>query len=128
MFLPASARPDAAVEQAATQAKVRGGKETILLVEDEVALRGLTKIILQRFGYRVVEAESGMAASYDAGTPVHGVCGAGVNASCPAGAALVGSRGRADGRPRRRRDRAMNKYVIERTVPGAFQVNVRVSK
>jgi len=32
------------------------------LVEDEVALRGLTKIILQRFGYRVVEAESGLAA------------------------------------------------------------------
>ena len=62
VFLPASARADAAVEQAAARAKVRGGKETILLVEDEVALRGLTKIILQRFGYRVVEAGSGMAA------------------------------------------------------------------
>jgi CheY-like chemotaxis protein len=62
VFLPATARPDAAVELAATQAKVRGGGETILLVEDELALRGLTKIILQRFGYRVLEAASGVEA------------------------------------------------------------------
>ena len=62
VFLPASARPDAAVELTAIQTKVRGGSETILLVEDEVALRGLTKIILQRFGYRVLEAESGVKA------------------------------------------------------------------
>jgi CheY-like chemotaxis protein len=62
VLLAASARPDAVAGLAATQAKARGGKETILLVEDEVALRGLTKIILQRFGYRVLEAESGVAA------------------------------------------------------------------
>jgi PAS domain S-box-containing protein len=62
VFLPASVRPDVAVERAATQAKVRGGNETILLVEDEVALRALTKIILQRHGYRVLEAESGVEA------------------------------------------------------------------
>jgi len=32
------------------------GKETILLVEDEAAVRMLTKMILERAGYRVVEA------------------------------------------------------------------------
>ena len=62
VFLPASAQPDATLGLAAIQTKVRGGTETILLVEDEMALRGLTKIILQRFGYRVLEAGSGVEA------------------------------------------------------------------
>ncbi|HEY2898818.1 MAG TPA: response regulator [Gemmatimonadaceae bacterium] len=35
---------------------------TILLVEDEVALRGLMRRILERGGYRVLEAEHGAAA------------------------------------------------------------------
>jgi two-component system, cell cycle sensor histidine kinase and response regulator CckA len=62
VFLPASAQPDVTLGLAAIQTKVRGGTETILLVEDEMALRGLTKIILQRFGYRVLEAGSGVEA------------------------------------------------------------------
>ena len=62
VFLPASPRPVAAAEQAATETKIRGGTETILLVEDEPALRGLTKIVLQRHGYQVLEAASGVEA------------------------------------------------------------------
>jgi signal transduction histidine kinase len=62
VFLPASARLPAGAEKAAVKTQIRGGSETILLVEDEAALRELTKIILQRFGYRVVEAGSGLEA------------------------------------------------------------------
>ena len=35
------------------------GNETILLVEDEEALRSITRLLLERFGYRVLEAGSG---------------------------------------------------------------------
>ena len=45
-----------------TQDKPVGGTETILLVEDEVAVRNLVSTILSRLGYRVLEAESGVAA------------------------------------------------------------------
>jgi CheY-like chemotaxis protein len=40
----------------------RGGCETILLVEDEPQLRDGTKRMLERYGYRVFEADSGDAA------------------------------------------------------------------
>jgi signal transduction histidine kinase/ActR/RegA family two-component response regulator len=42
-----------------TTAAVRGGQETILVVEDESALRALALAILQRHGYHVLEAGSG---------------------------------------------------------------------
>jgi two-component system cell cycle sensor histidine kinase/response regulator CckA len=35
------------------------GNETVLLVEDEEALRNITRLLLERFGYRVLEAGSG---------------------------------------------------------------------
>jgi PAS domain S-box-containing protein len=38
------------------------GGETILLVEDSAALRELTKVILMREGYNILEAEDGVAA------------------------------------------------------------------
>jgi PAS domain S-box-containing protein len=38
--------------------KLKGGKETILLVEDEVAILDLSKTMLESFGYRVLAAGS----------------------------------------------------------------------
>jgi PAS domain S-box-containing protein len=40
-------------------ATIRGGNETILLVEDEPALRAPIRIALSRLGYRVLEASNG---------------------------------------------------------------------
>ncbi len=42
--------------------KPRGGVETILLVEDEIPVRQLTKIVLERYGYKVIEAPTGKEA------------------------------------------------------------------
>ncbi len=40
----------------------RGGTETILLVEDESAVRAVTRLVLEKVGYRVIEAPDGVAA------------------------------------------------------------------
>ncbi len=42
--------------------KLVGGSETILLVEDDPSVRILTRVILERSGYRVVEASDGKEA------------------------------------------------------------------
>lgn len=41
---------------------ITGGAETILLAEDEEAVRKLTKIVLEEFGYTVIEASDGQEA------------------------------------------------------------------
>ena len=72
VFLPDSSRA-AAPEQTALDPTVRGGNETILLVEDDVAVRGLARVVLQRHGYRVVEADWGneaLSVWEDHGSPI----------------------------------------------------------
>ena len=46
-------------QNAEVQAPVQGGTETILLAEDNDAVRTLTQIVLSEFGYRVIEAADG---------------------------------------------------------------------
>ncbi len=52
----------AAPEAPADRSKPRGGSETILVVEDEPSVRTLTRMVLERAGYTVLEAEDGHAA------------------------------------------------------------------
>jgi CheY-like chemotaxis protein len=42
--------------------EIRGGTETILLVEDEVAVRELMQLLLSQHGYQIHPAASGIAA------------------------------------------------------------------
>ena len=62
IFLPTTAAPAKALKTTPSERKLRGGTETILLVEDELALRRLIVNLLQRFGYTVLEATSGAKA------------------------------------------------------------------
>jgi len=62
IFLPAADEEKRPTTKASVASKPRGGNEYILLVEDEDAVRKLTRRILENFGYRVHEANSGKAA------------------------------------------------------------------
>ena len=65
VYLPevsAAAAFTSAAENTSTPKVVARGSETILLVEDEDAVRSLTCRILQKQGYRVLTAEDGRAA------------------------------------------------------------------
>lgn len=55
IYLPLHAKA-AAQEPVATRPKPRGGSETVLLVEDDERLRQITRIALERHGYRVWDA------------------------------------------------------------------------
>jgi PAS domain S-box-containing protein len=58
IYLPAVS-PPAEAKLAALKPKPRGGSETILLVEDDAPVRVVTKILLEKSGYHVIEAASG---------------------------------------------------------------------
>lgn len=62
VFLPVwEGAPEPAVTGKAAEQSVprRGAGETILLVEDEAAVRGLARVVLERGGYHVFEAADG---------------------------------------------------------------------
>jgi two-component system, cell cycle sensor histidine kinase and response regulator CckA len=61
VYLP---RVDTPAEARASdeRAPAKGGAETILLVEDDPAVRALTRRLLERSGYRVLEATNGTVA------------------------------------------------------------------
>jgi len=59
IYLPVDERPTDACSAAPEHQGVRGGSETILVVEDEEALRELVTEILTLYGYTVIVARSG---------------------------------------------------------------------
>jgi CheY-like chemotaxis protein len=62
VFLPAIPTPAGRPAAAQVEADIHGGNETILLVEDEPAVRLTTRRILERKGYRILEAAGGREA------------------------------------------------------------------
>jgi signal transduction histidine kinase/CheY-like chemotaxis protein len=62
IFLPASEASGQAEDDAPAKPKPRGGTETILLVEDELGVRLLARAVLERAGYKVLEAAHGVEA------------------------------------------------------------------
>jgi PAS domain S-box-containing protein len=60
-YLPALSRPAAAEAAARAVARPPGGTETILLVEDDETVRLMTRAVLERHGYQVIEAPDGLA-------------------------------------------------------------------
>jgi len=57
VYFPRVDEPVAGAPQPAAQTSVAGGSETILLVEDEESVRLLSRTLLERSGYTVIEAE-----------------------------------------------------------------------
>jgi PAS domain S-box-containing protein len=62
IYIPYVGKALAEGEKPATQFLVRGGAETILLVEDETPVRELVAGILQNYGYHILQAATGAEA------------------------------------------------------------------
>src|SRR5213078_317313 len=62
VFLPASSKPVTVAKEPGHTPAARGRRETILVAEDEPALRRLAGHILGNLGYEVLEAGTGMEA------------------------------------------------------------------
>ncbi len=62
IFIPSSTKSIEASGEKPFTGAVRGGNETVLVVEDEPVLRELAHLILQDCGYRVLEASNGVEA------------------------------------------------------------------
>jgi PAS domain S-box-containing protein len=59
VFLPATQTPPVVSAESGPEAAPRGGTETILLVEDDMPVRLLTRRALEAVGYHILEAASG---------------------------------------------------------------------
>ena len=62
IYFPAVAAESPPADSQMSEPKIRGGNETILVVEDEAAVRALVRGVLQRYGYTVLEAVDGVTA------------------------------------------------------------------
>ena len=63
IYFPAVQRNTESASEVPTSSEpVRGGRETILVVEDEPVLRELIREVLQQYQYQVIEARSGIEA------------------------------------------------------------------
>jgi CheY-like chemotaxis protein len=62
VYLPECSEGPDRVEECDTDFVVRGGRETILVVEDEQPVRELVCSLLQEHGYQILEAETGVNA------------------------------------------------------------------
>jgi two-component system, cell cycle sensor histidine kinase and response regulator CckA len=62
ILLPISAPSKEALARETAKPKPRGGTETILVAEDETAVRMLTRMVLERHGYQVIDAANGVEA------------------------------------------------------------------
>ncbi len=62
VFIPAVHRTSRSLPREAAAPAVRGGVETILLVEDDPSVRALSRAVLERYGYTVLEADSAATA------------------------------------------------------------------
>ena len=74
IYLPAEETSVHARQQKTASPAAEGGSETILIAEDEPDLRELTRIFLEGYGYRVLEASSAEKAIQTAETsaePIH---------------------------------------------------------
>jgi two-component system cell cycle sensor histidine kinase/response regulator CckA len=62
VFLPFLEMENAPEQEQPAETPVQGGKETILVVEDEAPVRELVCDILSGYGYKIIQAESGRKA------------------------------------------------------------------
>jgi PAS domain S-box-containing protein len=62
IHLPRLAESGKALTELSQPPEVRGGNETILLVEDEAPVRSMARMVLEQKGYHVIEADSGVSA------------------------------------------------------------------
>jgi PAS domain S-box-containing protein len=59
IYIPYAGSGVIEAEKPTTQITIRGGSETILLVEDEKPVRELVSRVLQKYGYKILEAGNG---------------------------------------------------------------------
>jgi PAS domain S-box-containing protein len=62
IHLPRLAESGKALTELSHTPDVRGGNETILLVEDEAPVRSMARTVLEQKGYHIIEADSGPSA------------------------------------------------------------------